>query len=113
MKLARDTAVVNGSGANFAALRNGYTMAQQFARVADAQHAVGGVHLDPEWRTIDGSQPTSAGTHPLEVRVTDGAGKPVGFVPVVALSEMGIGGARTVGARRISFEESACHQRYW
>ena len=48
-KLARDTAIVNGSGGEFSALRNGYAMAQRMAAVADLQHAVGGVRLEMVW----------------------------------------------------------------
>ncbi len=98
LKLARDTAVVNGSGGDFSALRNGYVMAQRLAGVAEAQHAVDGVRLQMVWATPDGAAPTQPGTYELEVRAADGAGKPVGFVPVVVLSDIGIDGARTVGA---------------
>ena len=98
LKLARDTAVVNGSGGEFAALRNGYVIARYMARIADAQHAVGGVRLQMVWATSDGQAPAGPGTYALEVRATDGTGKPVGHVPVVALSYVGIDGARTVGA---------------
>ncbi len=98
LKLARDTAVVDGSGGEFSALRNGYVMAQRLATVADAQHAVGGVRLRMVWATADGSPPTEPGTHALEVRASDSTGKPVGHVPVAVLSDIGIDGARTVGA---------------
>ena len=98
LKLARDTAVVDGAGGDFSALRNGYTMAQRLAGVAEAQHAVGGVQLRFVWATPDGAAPTTPGTHPLEVQAFDATGKPVGFVPIVVLSEIGIDGARTVGA---------------
>ena len=97
-KLARDTAIVNGSGGEFSALRNGYLMAQRMAAVAELQHAVGGVRLEMVWDTPDGAPPTVAGTYRLDVRVTDSTGKPVGFVPVVQLSDIGIDGARSVGA---------------
>ena len=70
-KLARDTAIVNGSGGEFSALRNGYEMAQRMAAVADLQHAVGGVRLEMVWDTPGGAAPTVAGTYRLEVRVTD------------------------------------------
>ena len=95
-KLARDTSIVNGSGGEFSALRNGYQMAQRMAAVADLQHAVGGVRLEMVWGTPDGAAPTVAGTYRLDVRATDSTGKPVGFVPVVQLSDIGIG-ADTVG----------------
>jgi hypothetical protein len=98
LKLARDTAVVDGSGGEFAALRNGYVMAQRLADVAEVQHAVGGVRLQLVWATTDGAAPTQPGTHTLEVRASDATGKPLGFVPIVVLSEIGIDGARTVGA---------------
>ena len=96
-KLARDTAIVRGSGGEFSALRNGYAMAQRMADVAELQHAVGGVHLHLVWGTPDGEPPTTAGTYPLEVRAIDGTGKPVGYVPVVQLSATGIDGHRSVG----------------
>ncbi len=89
-KLARDTAIVNGSGGEFSALRNGYQMAQRMAAVADLQHAVGGVRLEMVWDTPGGAAPTAAGTYRLDVRATDATGKPVGFVPVVQLSDLGI-----------------------
>ncbi len=98
LKLARDTAVVNGSGGEFSALRNGYVIAQYMAQIAEAQHAVGGVRLQMVWATPDGTAPAGPGTHTVEVRASDANGKPVGHVPVVVLSEVGIGGARTVGA---------------
>ena len=98
LKLARDTAVVDGSGSDFSALRNGYEVAQRLVQVAEAQHAVGGVDLEMRWATPDGTAPTQPGTHRLAVRVVDATGKPVGFVPVVALSDIGIGDARTRGA---------------
>ncbi len=98
LKLARDTAVVDGSGGEFSALRNGYEMAKRLTDVAEVQHAVGGVRLQMVWATPDGSAPTELGAHQLEVRATDATGKPVGFVPVVALSDVGIDGARTIGA---------------
>ena len=97
-KLARDTSIVNGSGGEFSALRNGYQMAQRMAAVADLQHAVGGVRLEMVWGTPDGAAPTVAGTYRLDVRATDSTGKPVGFVPVVQLSDIGIGADRSVGA---------------
>ncbi len=97
-KLARDTAIVNGSGGEFSALRNGYEMAQRMAAVADIQHAVGGVRLEMLWDTPGGAAPTDAGTYHLDVRATDSAGKPVGLVPVVQLSDIGIGTDRSVGA---------------
>ncbi len=98
LKLARDTAVVDGSGGEFSALRNGYAMAKRLVDVAEAQHAVGGVRLQMVWAAPDGSAPTELGTHQLEVRASDATGKPVGFVPVVALSDIGIDGARTIDA---------------
>jgi hypothetical protein len=98
LKLARDTAVVDGSGGEFAALRNGYVMAQRLADVAEVQHAVGGVRLQLVWATTDGAAPTQPGTHTLEVRASDATGKPLGLVPIVVLSEIGIDGARTVDA---------------
>ena len=97
-KLAPDTAIVNGSGGEFAALRNGYAMAQRMVTVAERQHAVGGVTLRMTWATPDGAAPRAAGSYPLEVRATDSTGKPVGFVPVVQLSEIGIDTNRSVGA---------------
>jgi LPXTG-motif cell wall-anchored protein len=97
-KLARDTAVVDGSGENFPALRNGYTMAQRLAAIAEIQHAVGGVRLELRWDTADGIGPVAPGTYPLEVRSTDAAGKPVGFVPVVQISDVGHGHSRSLGA---------------
>lgn len=97
-KLARDTAVVNGTGGEFSALRNGYAIAQRLANVAEAQHAVGGVRAQVEWLTPDGRPPTTPGTHPVEVRTTDSTGKAVGYVPVVQLSASGIGTARSIGA---------------
>jgi hypothetical protein len=100
-KLAGDTAIVNGSGGEFAALRNGYVMAQRMATVAERQHAVGGVTLQMVWGTPDGLAPTGAGSYPLEVRVTDATGKPIGYVPVVQLSEIGIDDNRSVGAAAI------------
>ncbi len=96
--LARDTAIVNGSGGEFSALRNGYQMAQRMAAVADLQHAVGGARLEMVWDTPDGAAPTVAGTYKLDVRATDTTGKPVGFVPVVQLSDLGIGADRSIGA---------------
>ena len=98
LKLARDTAVVNGSGGEFSALRNGYVMAQRLATVAEIQHAVGGVHLQMVWSTPDGVAPAGPGNHAVEVRATDGTGKPVGYVPIVVMSDIGIDGARTIGA---------------
>ncbi len=98
LKLARDTAVVTGTGADFSALRNGYEVAKQLAAVADAQHAVGGVRLEAKWATPGGLAPTQPGSYPLEVAVLDANDKPVGFVPVVVMSEVGIGSARTRGA---------------
>ncbi len=97
-KLARDTAIVNGSGGEFSALRNGYEMAQRMTAVADIQHAVGGVRLEMVWATPGGAAPTVAGTYRLDVRATDSTGKPVGFVPVVQLSDTGMGAERSVGA---------------
>ena len=97
-KLARDTAIINGSGGEFSALRNGYEMAQRMAAVADVQHAVGGVRLEMVWATPDGAAPTVAGTYRLDVRASDSTGKPVGLVPVVQLSEIGIDSNRSVGA---------------
>ena len=97
-KLAHDTAIVNGSGGEFAALRNGYTIAQRMVAVAERQHAIGGVTLRMTWGTPEGAAPTAAGSYPLEVRATDSTGKPVGFVPVVQLSEIGIDANRSVGA---------------
>jgi hypothetical protein len=94
-KLARDTAVVDGSGADFAALRSGYRVAQHLATVADIQHAVGGITLRTVWGTHDGRPPTRPGTYPIAVHVTDSTGKPVGFVPVLQLSEIGIGPNRS------------------
>ena len=98
LKLARDTAVVAGSGGEFSALRNGYRVAQRMAVVADAQHAVDGVALTMMWKTRDGTAPTTPGRYPLEVRATDGTGKPVGYVPVLQLSGVGIGAARSEAA---------------
>ncbi len=97
-KLARDTAIVNGTGSDFAALSNGYRMAQYMATVADIQHAVGGVRLEMHWETADGAAPTVAGAYGLAVRAVDSTGKPVGFVPVVQLSEDGIDANRSIGA---------------
>ncbi len=97
-KLARDSAVVDGSGDNYPALRAGYDMAQRLTRVAEIQHAVGGVRLDLQWDTSDGEAPRTPGTYALEVRVTDAAGKPVGLVPVVQVSEVGLDGKRSIGA---------------
>jgi hypothetical protein len=96
LKLARDTAVVAGSGGEFAALRNGYLMAQRLADIAEVQHAVGGARLELVW--ADGAAPTQPGTYGLEVRAADAMGKPVGFAPIVGMSEVGIGDARTVAA---------------
>jgi len=89
-KLARDTAVVNGSRGDFAALRNGYSVAQRFATVAERQHAVGGVRVSMEWGTSSGEPPTEPGTYPIEVHVTDASGRPVGFGPVLQLSATGL-----------------------
>ena len=89
-KLARDAAVINGAGGEFAALSNGYRVAQYMARVADRQSALGGVRLKMVWGTPGGAQPTVPGTYPLEVHVTDGTGKQVGLVPVLQLSGIGI-----------------------
>jgi LPXTG-motif cell wall-anchored protein len=100
-KLAGDTAIVNGSGGELAALRNGYAMAQRMVTVAERQHAVGGVTLQMTWGLPGGAAPTAAGSYPLEVRATDSTGKPVGFVPVVQLSEIGIDANRSVGAAAI------------
>ena len=96
-KLARDTAIVRGSGGEFSALRNGYSMAQRMADVAELQHAVGGIHLQLSWGTPGGEPPSAAGIYPLEVRATDGIGKPVGYVPVLQLSASGIDGNRSIG----------------
>jgi hypothetical protein len=98
-KLARDTAVVGGAGDDFPALREGYRVAQHLARVADVQHAVGGITLRITWGTPGGALPSSPGTYPLTVAVTDSTGKPVGFVPVLQLSAIGIGTDRSVAAR--------------
>ena len=98
LKLARDTSVVNGSGGEFSALRNGYVMAQRLATVAEIQHAVGGVQLQMVWSTPDGAAPGGPGSHVVEVRATDGTGKPVGYIPIVVMSDIGIDGARTIGA---------------
>ena len=98
LKLARDTSVVNGTGGEFSALRNGYVMAQRLATVAEIQHAVGGVQLQMVWSTPDGAAPASPGSHAVEVRATDGTGKPVGYIPIVVMSDIGIDGARTIGA---------------
>jgi hypothetical protein len=100
-KLARDTAVVRGSGGEFSALHNGYSMAQRMADVAELQHAVGGVRLRLVWGTPGGEPPDTAGTFPLEVRAVDGTGKPVGYVPVLQLSANGIDGHRSVGTTAI------------
>ena len=97
-KLARDTAVVNGSGGDFAALRNGYQVAQHMADVADIQSAIGGISLTMEWDTPDGSAPTTPGTYPLTVTVADSTGRRVGMVPVLQLSDVGIGANRSIGA---------------
>jgi hypothetical protein len=97
-KLARDTAIVGGTGGEFSALRNGYTVATSIARTAEAQHAVGGVRLALVWGTPGAAPPTSPGVYPLDVRVTDASGKPVGYVPVVQLSGIGIDGNRSSGA---------------
>ncbi|MEM8619434.1 MAG: VaFE repeat-containing surface-anchored protein [Actinomycetota bacterium] len=97
-KLARDTAIVSGSDGNFSALRNGYLMAQRLAQTADIQAAVGGVSLEMVWGTPGGMPPTAPGTYPLDVRVRDGNGKPVGWVPVLQLSSSGIDDNRSVGA---------------
>jgi hypothetical protein len=94
-KLARDTSVINGTGGEFAALRNGYAVAQYMARVADRQAAVGGIQLQMVWATPGGAQPTKPGTYSLEVRVTDSTGKRVGLVPVLQLSATGIGDDRS------------------
>lgn len=97
-KLARDTAVVGGSGGNFSALSNGYRVARHLADVADIQHATGGVGLQMVWSTPDGTTPTAPGSYPLEVRVTDTTGRPVGMVPVLQLSGVGIGADRSIHA---------------
>ncbi len=72
-KLARDTAIVNGSGGEFAALRNGYAMAQRMVTVAERQHAVGGVTLQmvvghTRWRRADrgGLVPARGARHGLD-----------------------------------------------
>ena len=98
-KLARDTAVVRGSGSDFPALQAGYRVAQHLARVADVHHAVGGITLRVGWGTPDGARPTEPGTYPLTVAVADSTGKPVGFAPVLQLSAVGIGPNRSVAAR--------------
>ena len=98
-KLARDTAVVNGSRGDFAALRNGYSVAQRLATVAERQHAVGGVRVSMEWATSSGEAPTEPGTYPLEVHVSDVSGKPVGFGPVLQLSATGLDGNRSRHAK--------------
>ncbi len=97
-KLARDTSIVNGSGGDFAALRWGYTVAQYMADVAEAQSAIGGILLTMVWGTPNGLPPTSPGTYPLEVIVTDSTGRRVGLVPVLQLSGVGIGSNRSVAA---------------
>jgi hypothetical protein len=97
-KLARDTAVVNGSGGEFAALRSGYVMAQRLAAMAERQRAIGGVSLELVWRTPDGAPPQGPGTFPLEVRAIDTTGKRVGHVPVLQLSNAGIGTNRSAHA---------------
>jgi LPXTG-motif cell wall-anchored protein len=98
LKLARDASVVNGSGGEFSALRHGYAMAQHMATVAEIQHAVGGVRLQMVWSTPDATAPTRPGTYSLTVHATDTTGKPVGYIPIVAMSDIGIDGARTIGA---------------
>lgn len=98
LKLARDTEVVNGSGGDFPALRSGYAMAQRMATTAEIQHAVGGVRLQMVWATPNGDAPTTTGTFRVNVHATDATGKPVGFVPVVQLSQLGIGEARSAHA---------------
>jgi LPXTG-motif cell wall-anchored protein len=97
-KLARDTAVVNGSGGEFSALRSGYVIAQYMAEVADVQHAVGGVSLEMVWGTPGGAPPDAPGRYPLEVRVVDSTGKRVGFVPVLQASAVGVDGHRSSAA---------------
>lgn len=94
-KLARDSAVVDGSGGEFSALRNGYLVARRMASVAEVQAAVGGLQLELHWLTPGGATPTRPGRYGLEVRVRDGAGDPVGWVPVFQLSSTGIDGARS------------------
>jgi hypothetical protein len=98
-RLSRSADVVDGTGGEFAALRNGYRVAQLMAAVADRQHAVGGIRLALRWATPGNAAPTTPGRYPIEVRVTDGAGKPVGLVPVLQLSDVGIDGHRSVAAR--------------
>ncbi len=98
-KLARDTAIVDGSGGDYTALRDGYTMAQRMASSAEIQSAVGGVRLEMRWSTATGAPPTEAGTYPLDVLAIDTMGKPVGFVPVVQLSDVGIDANRSKDAR--------------
>ena len=95
-KLARDTAVVDGSGGEFSALSNGYRVAQVLADTADVQHAVGGLSLRMVWATPDGSPPTAPGTYHLEVHATDSTGHHVGYVPILQLSTVGIGDNRSV-----------------
>ena len=95
-KLARDTAVVDGSGGEFSALSNGYRVAQVLADTADVQHAVGGLSLQMVWATPDGSPPTAPGTYPLEVHATDSTGHHVGYVPILQLSTVGVGDNRSV-----------------
>ncbi len=97
-KLARDTAVVNGTGGNFSALSNGYRVAQHLAGVADVQHAIGGVRLEVVWGTPGGVAPTAPGKYPIEVHALDATGRHVGLVPVLQLSGVGIGANRSVGA---------------
>jgi hypothetical protein len=100
-KLARDSAVAHGSGSDFNALRNGYEVAKHLAAVADVQHAVGGIALHTTWDTPDGIAPSTPGTYPITARVTDSTGKPVGFVPVVQLSDIGIGSNRSSAATAV------------
>ena len=97
-KLARDTAVVDGSGGEFSALSNGYRVAQYMADTADVQHAVGGLSLRMVWRTPDGSVPTTPGTYSLEVHATDSTGHRVGFIPILQLSDVGTDDNRSVAA---------------
>ncbi len=97
-KLARDSAVVNGAGGDFVALRSGYDVARRLVDVAERQHAVGGARLRMVWRTPGGEAPTRPGSYRLEVRATDGRGKALGYVPVLQLSGVGVGDHRSSGA---------------
>ncbi len=97
-KLARDTAVVDGSGGEFGALSNGYHVARYMADTADVQHAVGGLTLQMTWDTPGGAVPTAPGTYRLAVEATDRTGHRVGFVPILQLSAVGIGDNRSANA---------------